>query len=120
VELSEDCKKVIEEFGLKPPGYPTEIPADYFGTGSVGLLGEAADFDLWASRMEGWQYMDEWGNGYRSVWVNRKHQAILTYVEGDVDLTVDLDTERFEARLESASKFYTKQLRFLLTALGVL
>jgi hypothetical protein len=54
------------------------------------------------------EYLDHANNGYREVAYVRSERAILTYCEGDIDVTVDATPEEFEARLASASKFYER------------
>jgi len=103
-----DIEKIQRRFALEA-GHELEIPAALFGTGFAGLFVETEQFDAWVSKnLNGWEYREEWANGYRSVYVNRELRAILTYVEGDVDLTVDADVETFEKRLKSAEEFYSK------------
>jgi hypothetical protein len=46
-------------------------------------------------------------NGYREVWVSERERTILTYCEGDLDVTIDDTEEAFRARLASAEQFYT-------------
>ena len=107
--MSEDLLKLIRLFGLREAEWTLELPAKEFYTGSVVLvLGDASDFNLIMSRRSGWYYVDRWGNGYRSVWVNEAERAIFTYVEGDMDLTVDADASQFWERMSRAEEFYKR------------
>lgn len=108
--MAGDIEIILKRFDLEDPGYQLEIPAALFVKGWAGPFSDSASFDLWAMRRlgPGWEYQEEWSNGYRSVCVNRELRAILTYVEGDVDLTVDADEETFGKRLAGAAEFYSK------------
>lgn len=59
----------------------------------------------------GWRYAETWSNGYREIFIGREDRAIFTYCEGDLDLTVDADSETFERRLASAEAFYLEVAR---------
>lgn len=107
--MSDDMVMLIRLFRLKEDERTLELPAKEFYSGSLVLtLGDASDFDMIMSRRAGWYYVDRWGNGYRSVWVNEAERAIFTYVEGDLDLTVDDDTVKFWERMGRAEDFYKK------------
>lgn len=109
MELDEELKKIVKAFGLEDPGHnPQVIPVGYFGRGSFGLMGDVGDFNLWVRRSltTGWHFNEMWSDGFREVWWNPEKLAILTYCEGDVDLTVDNDSLVFIKRWEAAKEFY--------------
>jgi hypothetical protein len=54
----------------------------------------------------GFVEVDAWSNGFRAVWVNRDLRAIVTYCEGDVDVTIDRTLEAFDVRMGKAAEFY--------------
>lgn len=90
---------------LKPEdGMELEVPCVHFFKGSTYCDRLPLDY----SHLEGFKYKEEWSNGYREVYINEKERAILTYCEGDLDLTVDHDDPAFYDRLHSAEEFYAK------------
>lgn len=109
MEMSEDIKKIVAWYDLRELGYELEIPAAYFLRGWAGPFGDVRDFDDWVSQhLKGWDYQEAWSNGYRSVYTSAPEKAILTYVGGDVDLTVDESAEMYWKRLGSAEQFYAR------------
>lgn len=111
MELDAELQKIVKRFGLEYPGYDPDIPATYFGGGSAGPLFDIYDFNQWVRNnlTTGWYMQEMWSDGgFREVWWNREKQAIITYCEGDVDMTVDWDTEVFDKRWKSAEEFYAK------------
>jgi len=112
MEKDAEVSLMIRRFGLEPVGYdPAGIPAAFFGRGSVGLMQDGEDFYVWVSRWlldPGWEGEERWSNGYREVLVNTQKRVILTYCEGDVDLTVDGDEETFRKRYAAAEGFYER------------
>lgn len=109
--LDEDLTKLISRFGLEPADYipePRDYPTMIFRKGSNGIFGDINDFDEFVQyRLSSdWFGCSNWANGYRSVYMNLKLRAILTYVEGDIDLTVDADERSFNARVACQEEFY--------------
>jgi len=110
MELDDELKKIIRAFGLETAYYPLVIPAAYFGKGHVGLFQDVWDFGLWvrSNLTTGWYFNEMWSDGFREIWWNTEKRAILTYCEGDIDLTVDEDQETFDKRWKAAEEFYGK------------
>lgn len=109
--MDEELKKIVKAFGLEDPGYsPEVIPVGYFGRGSFGFHRGIEDFNLWVRNnlTTGWRFNEMWSDGYREVWWNPEKLAILTYCEGDVDLTVDTEQGVSDRRWEKAEEFYEK------------
>lgn len=83
------------------------VPAAYFGRGRIGLFQDDGDFHTWVrNNLQGWVYSEVWSNGYREIYFNMEKFAILTYCEGDVDITVDDNAATFARRWESAEEYY--------------
>lgn len=60
----------------------------------------------------GFKLRDGWSDGFRAVWV-RKHEdgsgEIVTYCEGDIDVTIHPTAELMSAQLASAAAFYNRK-----------
>jgi len=80
------------------------VPCPEFYSGTTGF-GDMLTVHV----PEGFEECGDWSDGFRTVWVNREARAILTYCEGDLDLTIDADEETFQARLQSAAEFYKER-----------
>jgi hypothetical protein len=57
-------------------------------------------------RSEGYSCIGQWSNGYRNVFINRKQLAIITFCEGDLDVTVHPDRKSFIQKFRECKKFY--------------
>jgi len=111
--LDEDLTKLISSFRLEPADYipePVDYPAMIFSKGFNGIFRDIDDFDefVQSGLSPDWMECYNWANGYRSVYMNLKLRAILTYVEGDIDLTVDKDEKSFNARVACQEEFYKR------------
>lgn len=100
---------LVHRFGLKPNerGVNLTPAAARFFTGSS--YGQ----DLYAVERfvpVGFIEQVEWmSRGFRAVWVHVLARAILTYCEGDLDLTVDGTDEVFAERLRTAAEYYRRR-----------
>lgn len=100
----------IALFFHRPPtrfGIPEETTSDRVGViyrGSAGF--EGGERLVWRNLPAGFSEVEAFGDCFRTVWVSELHRAILTYCEGDLDLTVDRCSELFNARVASAARFY--------------
>lgn len=99
--------KIISAFFMRPMNWALDIPAKMAYRGHMGVFQDQLDFWTWVQRnLPGWSYAEDWSNGYREIYFNTKLRAILTYCEGDVDLTVDEMDQEFNLRWKSAEEFY--------------
>lgn len=101
------CQEIVQRW-LEPNdrGIKLQVPCGSFWTGHTMI--ECDTFDLIVGkRWPEFEYQDQWADGvYRSVYINRKERAIFTYCEGDLDLTIDADDDKFLMRMLSAEEFY--------------
>ena len=99
----------IALFFPHPPtrfGLPDEPTSDRVGVIYRGSAGWSGDGLVWKNLPAGFQEVEAFGDCFRTVWVNERSHAILTYCEGDLDLTIDRSAEIFQARVSSAAAFY--------------
>ena len=56
----------------------------------------------------GFREIEEFSNGYRSVWCNDSLRTMITYCEGDISVTIDPDDTLYAGRMASAVEFYRR------------
>lgn len=111
--VPQQLEAVIHRFNLRidpdweKDGRPAPIPAAYFRGWTIR---DSSEFDHWCSEHlpQLFTCMDDWSDGYRSVWTCATLKAMLTYCEGDLDLTIDETDEAYVQRFHSAREFYAK------------
>jgi len=88
-------------FGL--PDAPAEPGQGVIYRGSAGFGNDST-----VQRMlpAGFSVVDAFSDTFRTVWISEERRAILTYCEGDLDLTIDRNASLFYARMSSATRFY--------------
>lgn len=111
--LDPDITLILFRFNLAPVDWipePVDYPAMIFHRGFIGIFWDIDNFDEFVRlRLSpDWMECYKWANGFRSVYMNLKLRAILTYVEGDIDFTVDKDNRSFNARVACQEEFYAK------------
>ena len=93
---------IVKRWGLDPQdGSSLTVPCATWFRGFT--LRDYVEVDA-----PGFRYADHWSTGYREIFISQAERAIFTYCEGDLDLTVDPDDATFQARLDSAAKFYAE------------
>jgi len=93
-----------------PFGLPDEPAAPGRGViyrGSAGFSG--GDNSVRRMLPPGFTEVEEFSDAFRTVWTNEQCRAILTYCEGDLDLTIDRNADLFYSRLSSAARFYLSE-----------
>lgn len=57
---------------------------------------------------EGYEYVEEWSDGFRQVWKCDQLLSTISYTEGDVIVTHHERKASYLCELENAKKFYEK------------
>lgn len=97
------------DVSLLPDVDPASAPTGVIYRGStlrVDIYGEFDGYCVGAVLPEGFHEIGEWNNGFRQVFVNDETFTIVTYCEGDIDVTIDKDQAAYALRLRSARAFY--------------
>lgn len=92
-----------------------EQPAGVIYRGSLRRVSIVADdccdgFALGGKLPDGFEDIGEFASSpYRLVWKNDQLMAIVTYCEGDIDVTIDRTAAAYAARIQAAHAFYAKR-----------
>jgi hypothetical protein len=101
--------KSMDEFlGTFCPEPPKPHNGGVIYRGTVHNVNMCADsFTVDAKLPEGFEEIGEFQDGhYRIVWRSDAHRAVVTYCEGDVNVTIDRTVEAYQSRLAAAAVFY--------------
>lgn len=107
----EEIPLILSTFSMKPCDWlpnPVEYPAKVFQRGHIGFFKGIGNFSYWVGTHLSPEWMEcyKWSGPFREVYMNLQLRAILTYCEGDVDLTVDETDVNFNHRIASAEEYY--------------
>lgn len=95
---------LIEAFWLEK-GRENESGCQLY-TGYANSGESVHDWLRTAYRSIDWVQELAWSDAYRDVWISVPLRATLTFVEGDLILSIAPDAPSFYSELASAAKFY--------------
>lgn len=80
----------------------------YEGSGAITFTGEAYESTraLTNHLPPGFHEVERWSNSYRRVWVNEDDMATITYVEGDIQVSIAVSRVAWVEHKVEVERFY--------------